>query len=165
MLFQKSFIALAVSHRVQAGDPTAPSKTFDDPVYKEIVKGIVFNDRIDFVGEEAGDKTTHAEQITQEVLGDGHYLNINPSVEGQASLGVAHPCHGTPRGEPRVMYWSIEKNEKRENFWVDRIVEANPKNGLLICGCFHAFSVAAKLLKRGFKVETRTYMPRDKLAE
>ena len=165
MLLQKYLIVLAVSHRVQADDPTAPFKTFDDPVYKKIVKGIISNERIEFVGEEAGDKTTHAEQITKEVLGPGHYLNVNPSVEDIERLGVAQPCHGAPLGEPPVMYWSIEKNENKENYWVDRIVEANPQKGLLICGCFHAFSVAAKLLKRGFKVETRTYKPWDKLAE
>jgi hypothetical protein len=164
VLFEKSIIVLAVSHRVQLDDPTVPFKTIDDPVYKELLRGIISNEHLDFVGEEAGDKTTHAEQITQDLLGAGHYLNVNPPVEDLERLGVAQSCHGSPLGEPPVMYWSIEKNETRENFWVDRIVESNPTRGLLICGCFHAFSAAAKLFDRKFKVETRTYMPWDKLA-
>jgi hypothetical protein len=161
----KSFVVLGVSHRVQVDNPDAPFKTFDDPVYKKIVREIVSNEHIDFVGEEAGNKTTHAEQIVLELLGTGHYLNLNPSAEEEEILGVAQPCHGSPLGEPPVMYWSVEKNERREAFWVDRIVKANPTRGLLICGCFHAFSIAAKLFEREFKIETRTYMPWGKLKE
>jgi MoxR-like ATPase len=121
----KSFIVLGVSHRVQVDDPNAPFKTFDDPVYKKIVREIVSNEHIDFVGEEAGNKTTHAEQIALELLGPGHYLNVNPSAEEEQTLGVVSPCHGSSLGEPHVMHWSVEKNERRETFWVDRIVKAN----------------------------------------
>jgi hypothetical protein len=165
VLRQNSFIVLGVSHRVQVDDPSAPFKTFDDPDYKKIVRGIISNEHIDFVGEEAGNRTTHAEQIVLELLGSGHYLNLNPSAEEEETLDVVRPCHGSRPGEPLVMYWSVEKNERREAFWVDRIVKAKPTRGLLICGCFHAFSIAAKLFEREFKIETRTYMPWGKLKE
>ena len=152
----KFVIVLGVSHRVQ-GD----SKVFDaivDADYPNLLKSIIRDDRIDFVGEECDDNTTIAEEIVNSVLEAGHYLNVNPSTEERERY-----YHGSPLGEPPVSHWHISKIEELENFWINKLIERNPTRGLLICGYLHTFSVAAKLLKQKFEVEARTYMPWEKL--
>ena|SRR5258708_5619651 len=160
---QKSFVVLGVSHRVQ-GDKDV-FDAFHDSGYAAVVKEIISNDHIDFVGEEWSDSTSIAETVTQSVLGAGRYLNVSPSIKDIERYGLGEKCHGSSLGVPLVMYWDISDNEKLEQIWVDQLTERTAARGLLICGVFHTFSVSAKMLNRGFEIEARTYMPWDKLAQ
>jgi hypothetical protein len=159
---QKSFVVLGVSHRVQGEKDFRDS--FDDPVYREIVNEIISNDHIDFVGEEAGRNTAHAERITQRLLGAGRYLNVDPLGAERVRYGIGETYFPPRVDELPVDRWAVVENEKREQIWVDQLAEKTTTRGLLICGFYHAFSVAAKLLSKGFEVEVRTYMPWNKLA-
>src|SRR5260370_17856274 len=72
-------------------------------------------------------------------------------------------CSGVAGRALPVHRWVVAEIEKREQIWVDRLIERTVAKGLLICGLYHPFSVAAKLLNRGFEVEARTYLPWNKL--
>jgi hypothetical protein len=157
----KSFVVLGVSHRVQ-GD-TSFIKAFDDPDYREIVNKIISHDHIDFVCEEGAVNATDAERIAQNLLGAGHYLNVDPVLEeDKKKHGIGETYLPPVLGELPVHGWVVLENEKREKIWIDRLIEGTVARGLLICGFYHTFSVAAKLLNRGFEVEARTYMPWEK---
>jgi len=122
------------------------------------------DDHVDFVGEEACINTTDAQRITQNLLGAGHYLNVDPVFEeDKKRYGIGETCLPRPLTALPVERWVVPENEKREKIWVDLLVERTAARGLLICGFYHAFSVAAKLLSRGFEVEARTYIPWEKL--
>ncbi|SRR6266566_3036505 len=160
----KFFFVLGVNHKVQ-GESNFPG-TFVDPDYDKVVRDIISSKGIDFVGEEGGDHTTIAERITQELLGAGHYLNVEPENRSEHRIGETYDGYKLPSasgGEFDVLRWMVAENEKRERIWVDHLIEKTTSTGLLICGFYHAFSVAAKLLDRGFDVEARTYLPYDKL--
>jgi hypothetical protein len=155
----KTFHILGVSHRVQ-GEPSVEG-SFDDPDYRAIVRQIVSREKIDFVAEEGGDHTTVAEQIANELLGVGHYLNVTP--EDRLAFGIGRLCAGAPlsavAGE---MTWNVSAIDKMERIWVQHICDRTNENGLLICGFYHTFSVSTKLLKSG-SVTATTHLPHDKL--
>src|SRR5437867_1487435 len=142
----KFFFVLGVSHTVQ-GEISFPG-TFVDPDYDTVVRDIISTKGIDFVGEEGGDHTSIAERITQELLGAGHYFNVEPENPWQHGIGKTYDGYKLPSasgGEFAVLRWMVAENEKRERIWVDHLVEKTASIGLLICGFYHAFSVAAKL--------------------
>jgi hypothetical protein len=139
---------------------------FNDPDYEAIVSDIISRDKVDFVGEECAVNTTAAERIAQGLLGAGHYLNVDPILEEDKKRhGIGETYYAPPVAGLPVHRWAIAANEKREQVWVDQLVKRTKTKGLLICGLYHAFSVAAKLLNRGFEVEARTYVPWEKLAK
>ncbi|MGB8476616.1 MAG: hypothetical protein WCE61_21240 [Candidatus Acidiferrum sp.] len=159
---QKSFVILGISHRVQ-GDADFINAV-DDPVYKEVVSEIISKDHIDFVGEECSVNSTDAERITQKLLGIGSYLSVDPVLEeDRRKCSIGETCLPRPLTALPVERWVVSENEKREKIWIDLLIEKTDTKGLLICGFYHAFSVAAKLLDRGFEVEARTYIPWEKL--
>jgi hypothetical protein len=158
----KFFLVLGVSHRVQGNDFVG---AFPDPDYAAVVSEIISNNHMDFVGEECSVTATVAENIAQNQLGVGHYLNVDPVLEGDRKRNnIGETCFPPGLCELPVYRWIVAENEKRERIWIDRLVERTTKRGLLICRFFHAFSVASKLLNRGFEVEARTYIPWEKLA-
>lgn len=156
---QKNFHILGVSHRVQ-GEPSVKG-SFDDPEYHAIVGRIILTEKIDFVAEEGGDHTTVAEGIANELLGVGHYLNVNPEEREASRIGLL--CAGAPlsavAGE---MEWHISAIDEMERIWIHHICDRTVENSLLICGFYHAFSVGTKLLRSG-SVKATTYLPHDKL--
>lgn len=159
---QKSFVVLGVSHRVQ-GDMDFVNAIVD-PDYGEIVSEIISNDHIDFVGEECCVNTTNAGRIAQKLLGADHYLNVDPVFEeDKKAHDIGETCLPRPLTSLPVERWVVSENEKREKIWIDLLIERTLRRGLLICGFYHAFSVSAKLLNRGFEVEARTYIPWEKL--
>lgn len=160
----KFFFVLGVSHRVQ-GEPDCHG-SFDDPNYATVVRDIISRNGVDFVGEEAGDHTSVAERIAKELLGPEHYLNVQPKNPQEHGIGPTYDGYNLTSpsgGEFPVLRWMVAENEKKERIWVDLLVEKTASTGLLICGFYHVFSVAAKLLDRGLGVEARTYLPFDKL--
>jgi hypothetical protein len=138
-------------------------RAIDDPDYATVVSEIISSNDIDFVGEERGINVTVAEKVAHDLLGAGHYLNVDPPVEDRMRQGIGKAYCPPPLSGLPVHRWIVAENEKREQIWVDRLVERTSAKGLLICGFYHAFSVAAKLLNRGFEVEARTYIPWEKL--
>jgi hypothetical protein len=99
------------------------------------------------------------------LLGAGHYLNVDPLGEDRVRYGIGETYFPPPVSGLPVDRWVVAESEKREQIWVNQLVERTTDTGLLICGFWHAFSVAAKLLNRGFEVEARTYTPWNKLAK
>lgn len=159
------FYVLGVSHTMQ-GETTVPGH-FEDPDYATLVTNIISSTGVDFVGEEGGNDTTFAEKITNDLLGPGHYLNVEQQDRYQHDIGTTYDGYKLPSasgGQFDVVRWFVSENEKREKIWVDHLVARTDRTGCLICGFYHAFSVAAKLFDRGFEVESRTYLPHDKLA-
>src|SRR6266849_3970660 len=138
----KFFIVLGVSHRVQ-GDMTFV-RAIHDPDFTTVVSEIISSDHIDFVGEECGINVTVAEKVAQDLLGTGHYLNVDPPVEDRTRYGICDTYCPPPLSGLPVHRWIVAENEKREQIWVERLIERTAAKGLLICGFYHAFSVAAK---------------------
>jgi hypothetical protein len=98
------------------------------------------------------------------LLGVGHYLKVDPVLEEDKKRhGIGETYYAPAVGALPVHRWVVAEIEKREQIWVDRLIERTVAKGLLICGLYHPFSVAAKLLNRGFEVEARTYVPWNKL--
>jgi hypothetical protein len=157
----KFFLVLGVSHRVQGNDFVG---AFPDPDYATVVREIISSNHMDFVGEECSVTTTVAENIAQNLLGVGHYLNVDPLEEDRKRNNIGETCFPPRLCELPVYRWIVAENEKRERIWIDRLVERTTSRGLLICGFFHAFSVASKLLNQGFEVEAHTYIPWEKFA-
>ena len=72
----KRFTILGVNHKVH-GRSTHPG-TFGDPDYLDLLAFLVPSNNIDFVGEECKGNPTHAKRTAQELLGEGHYANVDP---------------------------------------------------------------------------------------
>ena len=156
----KSFVILGVSHRVQ-GDMDFVN-AIHDPDYAQVVSEIIYRDHVDFVGEECAKNATVAEKVAQDLLGSGHYLKVDPPIEDRESHGIGEMYCPPALGGLPVHGWIVAESEKRENIWVDQLIEQTTEKGLLICGYLHVFSVGAKLLNRRFRVEARTYVPWQK---
>jgi len=157
----KFFVVLGVDHRVQ-GDKDHPG-SFDDPVYRDIVREIISNDHIDFVAEECNHDTTDAEKIADESLGAGHYSNVDILMKDRANCGIGETFL-PPRSNFPVTGYPMAFHQTREKKWVEKLVERTSTRGLLICGFVHAFSVSFRLMALGFKAEARTYIPWEKLS-
>lgn len=155
---QRLFYILGVSHRVQGEIDVRD--WFVDPDYAAIVRDVISCEKIDFVGEEAGNHDSTAEKIAKELLGPRHYVNLNPEHPEGHSIGKL--CLGSPLSSTAGEMWSIPDVDKMECLWVDILTEKTLARGLLICGFYHTFSVGVKLLKIG-SVKAKTYLPHDKL--
>jgi hypothetical protein len=125
------------------------------------VRDVISSEKIDFVGEEAGNHVSIAEKIANKLLGPGHYLNVNP--EHDEHHGIGNLCMGAPLSSAAgEMCWSIPDVDTMERLWVYILTQKTLTRGLLICGFFHTFSVGVNLLKSG-SVKAKTYLPHDKL--
>ena len=149
----KSFVVLGVDHRIQ-GDPDVRG-AFNDLDYRALIEAIISCGKIDFVGEERNLNITFAERITDQLLGTGRYINIDiPPGEREAQE------IGDTTRMPLFNFETrhdLEAHDKRESFWVKRLVEKTAIRGLLICGSLHTFSVSLKLMGLKFKVDACTY--------
>lgn len=73
----KSAVVLAVPHNLQGRKFVG---YVEDPTYSYLVEYKIKQKRIDFVFEEAGEREpTIAEEIANRILGQGRYLNVDPS--------------------------------------------------------------------------------------
>jgi hypothetical protein len=167
MPIQKNFVILGVNHKVQ-GDLERPG-TFEDPDYLDLLTVIIQTNNIDFVGEEGTSNPTYAQKIAKELLGEGHHQNVDPLVGAEReALGIESTgrmlSFQNPLGnEYGVWCEVVAEQEKREEIWVDRLIEKTAVSGLLICGHLHTLSVAFRLRDRGFEVNARVYLPLNKL--
>jgi hypothetical protein len=149
---------LGTSHRVQ-GSPIFP-ESVDDPGYTTLVSELIFNERIDFVFEEAGGggQTTAARLAGSPEI---RYRDIDADPEPISQFGIRQlGTAGEPDpGDAEL----VEDHNKREERWCARIVEQDFKSGLVICGYEHTLSISFKLRSAGLDVKCGSYLPYDKL--
>jgi hypothetical protein len=163
----KSAVVLGILHDLQG---PRFSCYVDDPSYplllKEAMKGI------DCVFEEAsGHSPSIAEDLAATILGAGHYVDIDPSVDERPKYGLPKT---TAFGVPVDMWNSADSyvsmlsdvQGKREELWVKRIAETSFSKAIVIVGVAHCLSVAFRLISAGIGVESVWgYTPHEKLCK
>lgn len=162
----KSALVLGVPHQLQG--PRFHGYV-DDQSYGIRVRNLI-QDGVDFVLEEAtGFNPSTAETLTESILGAGHYLDIDPSVDERENNGIAKitggggpidPCHSTD-----VCSWEfLEEQRKREELWLHKIQSQRFCKALVIVGLAHGLSIAFRLTSDRVDVrEVRYYIPYQKL--
>lgn len=144
-----------------------------DPLYRSLVASLIASDKVDFVFEEAtGFGPTIAEEIAESMLGNGHYLDVDPMAEREAH-GVGGPTarleqlYEIPKGEvPAYCCEFIVAGQKtREALWLEAMEATEFKSGLLICGLAHLLSMAFRLEASGYSVTAKLYNPEHRLCE
>jgi hypothetical protein len=155
-------VVLGTNHRLQ-GSPLYPNNV-NDPGYHEKLRGIISDESIDFIFEEASQcGPTTAEQLVDSLRRMRiRYLDIDPHPDSAHKQGVL-----TATGQPFPRNISpedmVEKDAKREELWCKQIAAKDFNSGLVICGCLHTLSVSFRLRSAGFIVKFIAYIPHDKL--
>jgi len=168
----KSAAVLGIPHPLQGPGFMA---YIDDPAYTRLVKSLIKAD-VDFIFEENGSHgRSIAEDLTESVLGPGHYMDIDPPFDERPKYGIEQetggmcpidPFQNVAPGVPHDTYrWElVDVHRKREELWLQRIQAQSFERGLVICGDSHALSIAFRLCSSGICVaETYSYMPYHKL--
>lgn len=162
---------LVVPHELQG---PGFSSFIDDPAYSQMVDDFIHG--VDFVFEEAsGRNPSIARSLAESILGEGHYIDVDPPPNERASLGITEqtggacpidPCQEIKAGIPPDMYrWErVAAHGRREEFWVQRIQRVTFQNALVICGLAHGLSLAFRLTSAGINTEkVFWYSPYHKL--
>lgn len=167
----RSISVFGTSHRLQGAFKAKHVQHIDDPSYKKYLEDQIGAKRFDFVFEEATEYgPTIAEKLTRKVLGEGHYLDVDP--HNRAKFGIPTLREdNTPINPNRKVNRDVVKHEdlegqgKREELRVTRIDGQSFTRALVICGYLHTLSLSFRLRSAGFSVEqTSVYMPFHKLA-
>jgi hypothetical protein len=159
----RSVTILGTVHQIQ-GAENSPRKQIEDPCYLTLVDQ--FLKGRDFAFEEASERgPTKLERRAAELLGIGHYLDLDPHPDKREALGIG-PTGGriiavNPMGQFSDFYSEEFESEhsKREDLWLKRITSTDFEAALFICGFLHALSMAGKLRLAGIDVDTWTYVP------
>jgi hypothetical protein len=172
----KSAIVLAVPHRLQGPGFEAFIK---DPAYCKLLRRLIGS--VDFVfeeaaglGEAAGCGPSIAEELAKSLLEPGRYLDIDPPKDQRTKHGLAEATGGVEaidtdqveNGQiPDEYRWEIvDEHRKREELWIQRVVEQSFTKGLVICGSAHGLSVAFRLQCASLSVsKVYYYTPYEKL--
>jgi hypothetical protein len=134
-----------------------------DPMYAMLLKDLIASEGVEFIFEEAsGLGPTIAEKLSQQELGFGRYLDIDPANANRVEFGIppnSNESHiiGTP---PKVAFahWQIlEVHAKREILWMKRIQQHKFESALVICGLVHLLSFAFRLQSEQFSVQAIDY--------
>jgi hypothetical protein len=168
----KSVQVLAVPHQLQG--LKLPNDIID-PSFSKFVSNLIRADT-DFVFEEAsGRGPSICETLANQLLGTGHYLDVDPSPDERPKFGIAKSTGGScpidhfqrvPPGTPYDTYeWAIvDEQIRREELWVQRVQAQSFSKALLICGVAHGLSVASRLKLIGIcEFLTYNYIPYHKL--
>jgi hypothetical protein len=135
----------------------------EDPFYEQLLKNLIVNEKLDFIFEEASGRTpTITENLASSVLGPNRYLDVDPSRDQREGLGISPTTNepwmiGTP---PNVAFanWQFpDVHAKREEFWIQRMMERDFTSAVIICGLAHGLSFAFRLQSAKFKVKAITY--------
>lgn len=164
-------VVLGTSHRLQGAKKGRSN--IDDPSYSDLVGQIISEELIDFVFEEGtGLGPTAAEGVALSLLGQGHYLDVDPPSADRYKHGISAdtgktrpiaPCD--PQRPKDVACWEfVEEHEKRESLWLVRIKGAVFCRALMICGCAHMLSFAFRVRSVGFGARAVSYIPHHKLS-
>jgi hypothetical protein len=166
----KSVAVLAVPHQLQNPKTLGYIK---DPSYSNLIKSFI-NKGVDFVFEEAsGLGPTTAQSLAESLLGQGHYMDIDPAPSDRAQYGIAKITGGRRYFDPSGFasdrpdsyeFANVEEQKKREELWSKRIADQPFEKGLAICGVCHGLSLAFNLQKAGVSVsDAGSYIPYHKM--
>lgn len=159
-------VILGTSHALQMAENWQDRKyNVDDSVYIELVEHFTTCSGVPvgYIFEEAsGRGPTAAERLAEGLHLE--YMDIDPHPDNRHLHGLCRET-GQPLDEPfeSVRWTFAEKQFKREDFWVQRIREAQFQSAIVICGLAHTLSLAGRLIAAGFEVFAHEYMPHDKL--
>jgi hypothetical protein len=118
---------------------------------------------VDFIFEEAsGLGPTIAEKLSQEELGFGRYLDMDPARTERAEFGIpanSSEPHmiGTPPTVAFANWQVLEVHAKREELWLRRMQEHQFESALVICGLVHLLSFAFRVQAANFSVQAINY--------
>jgi hypothetical protein len=156
-------IVLATHHELQGAEKRAGN--VNDPLYAELLEELVEAEGLDFIFEEAtGLGPTIAEKLSQAKLGAKRYLDVDPPRGEREKLGIPTDTNkpfmiGTPP-DAAFANWELHQvHAKREELWIQRMMEWDFKKSLMICGLAHALSFTFRLQSAKFTVKTATYVP------
>jgi len=155
------------SHRLQGIENV--SWAIDDPMYLVALKNCLR--RKDFIFEEAsGRAPTTAQGLAVAKFGQGHYLDVDPSIEERQQLGIGQtelPTFIDPSdsNSDHIVQQFFGEQEKRETIWLRRIQERTFDNAVFICGYLHTLSMSFRLCEAGYDVEAFYYLPHAKLCD
>lgn len=142
------FIVVMGSHHALQGAENLPrEKKVDDPSYGRLVKRLVSDWSVDYIFEEAsGIGATTASKLKRPGL---EYSDVDPPGPERVKLGMS-------------FQWSeLQQALWREELWVSTITKTAFKNGLMICGACHLFSVASRLQACGLSVHYEYHLVPD----
>jgi hypothetical protein len=150
---------------LQGAEKALHRKIVHDPTYLVLVSQLI--DDKDFVFEEAsGMGPTKAERLALSQLGPGHHLDVDPHPDKKLELGIGETgtCREIEPSSPDPLVNEFHREQaKREELWIKTIAERKWHNALFICGYLHALSMAFRLDRAGYEVETCVYIPYGKL--
>jgi hypothetical protein len=160
----KSLVVLAVPHQLQ--NPRSFGH-IDDQCYRPLIEDLI-GKGVDFVFEEGGGLgPTTAQSVTEDLLGTGCYIDVDPSPPEGPRFGIAEltggrrsfECEfGIPLGD--YEFTITEEQRKREELWTQRVASQRFEKGLAICGLCHGLSFAFRLESAGITVsESLCYIP------
>lgn len=153
----RSVVLLATLHEFQ-GLPKYP-QSLEDAEYVRGVESCILSRRVDFIFEEAAELgPSLAEERSNEILGLGHYLDID---SGRAK---PNPFMG-PKPICGFTSISVGMCRTREIQWFQKVNARDFKKALLICGASHSLSFAFRLEDAGFIVEVCHHLPYEKLCK
>ena len=144
----------------------------DDPSYRRYLEDQLRPKLFDFVFEEASEcGPTIAEDVATTLLGQGHYLDVDPHPDNRASFGIPALRNSytpiipyEPGNGDFVQHEDLEGQEKCEELWVRRVKEQSFNWALFICGYLHSLSLSFRLRSAGISVtQVGIYMPFHKL--
>lgn len=152
---------LATLHVVQGAEKRAGN--VHDPMYVALLKKLMVSEEIDFIFEEAsGLGPTIAEKLALEELAFGHYLDIDPARGERQDLGI--PVNSSEPhiiGEPPTVAFAnwqvLDVHSKREELWLQRMVQRRFQSGLVIVGLVHLLSFSFRLQSANFFVQAINY--------
>jgi hypothetical protein len=155
-------IVLSTQHELQGAKKRVGN--VEDPMYAELLEQLVVTEGLDFIFEEATELgPTTAENVSINSIGPNHYLDVDPPKSQRQKLGIPPDTNkpyliGSP---PDVAFadWQFQEvHAKREELWVQRMMEREFEKALMICGLGHGLSLAFRLQSAGFTVKAMTYM-------
>jgi hypothetical protein len=159
-------VILGTTHEVQNMEKFW--RRVDDPQFRQLLDILLAEDGIDFIFEEAtGQGPTTAESLSL-TLGTNRYLDVDPPRDERKKFGIpedtnGHIFLGSPVASPptavcaeRVFH---EAHARREEHWLRQIMKQDFKKALMVCGQYHALSLAFRLSAANFNVKVVTYAP------
>jgi hypothetical protein len=111
---------------------------------------------------------TTAERLAAEILGNAHYLDVDPPIQKRKDLNFPAASNqpymvGIPPDAGFANWQSVKVHEARERFWLQTMQAKEFGNWLIICGIAHMLSFAFRLQAASFEVKPIDYLPRHKL--
>jgi hypothetical protein len=155
-------IVLATLHEFQSLEKFFRTRV--DPIYANLLGQLIDDEHLDFIFEEAsGLGPSTAQELSREKLGPDRYLDVDPYREQRESLGIRgesgepYFIDGSPQGGPTATWQFLEAHERREEIWLQRILQQEFEKALMICGVAHTLSFAFRLRAEEQEVKILEY--------